>query len=109
MRECLKYANKHFEVGIFTASKKWFAEQIIDFLDPEKTLFQHRFYRQHTCKLEDEEYDDYLFVKDLNMFKGEVSLKDILLIDNNIYCFGFQLENGIPILDFMGDKNDKEL
>jgi hypothetical protein len=43
------------------------------------------------------------------MFKGEVSLKDILLIDNNIYSFGFQLENGIPILDFMGDKNDSEL
>ena len=107
VRDCLKYANKHYEVGIFTASHKWFAEQILDFLDPDKTLIQHRFYRQHTCKLEDN--DDYLFVKDLNMFKGEVSLKDILLIDNNIYSFGFQLENGIPILDFLGDKNDTEL
>jgi hypothetical protein len=36
-----------------------------------------------------EDDDDYLFVKDLNMFKGEVSLKDILLIDNNIYSFCF--------------------
>lgn len=26
VRECLEYANKYFEVGIFTASHKWFAE-----------------------------------------------------------------------------------
>lgn len=38
-----------------------------------------------------------------------MSLRDILLIDNNIYSFGFQLENGIPILDFMGDRKDTEL
>jgi CTD small phosphatase-like protein 2 len=53
--------------------------------------------------------DEFLYVKDLNMFKGEVSLKNILIIDNNVYSFAFQLENGIPILDFMGDKNDTEL
>jgi CTD small phosphatase-like protein 2 len=76
-------------------------------LDPDKSLIQHRYFRQHTCTVVDNE--DFLLVKDLNMFKGELSLKDILLIDNNIYSFGFQLENGIPILDFMGDKNDTEL
>ena len=44
------------------------------------------------------------------MFCGkELSLKDILIIDNNIYSFGFQLENGIPILDFLGDQNDTEM
>jgi TFIIF-interacting CTD phosphatase-like protein len=30
-------------------------------------------------------------------------------VDNKIYSFAFQLENGIPILDFMGDQQDSEL
>jgi hypothetical protein len=25
-RECLKFANRYFEVGIFTASREWFAQ-----------------------------------------------------------------------------------
>ena len=36
-------------------------------------------------------------------------MENILIIDNNIYSFAFNLENGIPILNFMGDKNDNEL
>ena len=64
-------------------------------------------FRQHTCQLGDE--DDSLFVKDLKIFKGDITLDDILIVDNNIYSFAFNLENGIPILDFLGDKKDKEL
>lgn len=106
-RECLEFANKHFEVGIFTASQQLFAEKVIDRIDPEKRLIHHRFYNQHARLLEDGE--DTFIVKDLNIFKGEVSLDDILIVDNNIYSFAYQLENGIPILDFMGDPHDTEL
>jgi CTD small phosphatase-like protein 2 len=52
---------------------------------------------------------DFLFVKDLGILNGEVSLENILIIDNNIYSFAFNLENGIPIINFLGDKNDHEL
>jgi TFIIF-interacting CTD phosphatase-like protein len=47
-RECLAFANKYFEVAIFTAGNQWFAEPILNYLDPMDTLIQHRFYRQHT-------------------------------------------------------------
>ena len=53
--------------------------------------------------------DFYVYVKDLSIFRGEANLKDILIIDNNIVSFAFNLENGIPILNFMGDKRDNEL
>ena len=53
--------------------------------------------------------DDFLLVKDLNIFQGEACLDKILIVDNNIYSFAFNLENGIPILNFMGDKKDIEL
>ena len=102
----MEFANKFFEVGIFTAGQQWFADSIIDFLDPHKTLIQHRFYRQHTCQLGDDE--EFLLVKDLSLFEG-VSLDDILIVDNNIYSFAYNLENGIPIVSFMGDQRDQEL
>jgi CTD small phosphatase-like protein 2 len=107
VRECLEFANKHFEVGIFTASHQCFAEQVFDFIDPHKRLFHHRYYHQHTRTIEDGE--DSFVVKDLNIFKGEVGLEDILIVDNNIYSFAWQLENGIPVLDFVGDPCDTEL
>lgn len=36
-------------------------------------------------------------------------MKDIVIIDNLVHSFGLQLENGIPILEFLDNKNDKEL
>jgi len=33
----------------------------------------------------------------------------MLIVDNNIYSFAFNLENGVPIVNFMGDKGDREL
>jgi len=48
-------------------------------------------------------------VKDLTIFSGEVTVDDIVIVDNNIYSFAFNLENGIPILNYMGDKEDDQL
>ena len=36
-------------------------------------------------------------------------MDDIVIVDNNIYSFAFNLENGIPILNYMGDKLDDQL
>jgi CTD small phosphatase-like protein 2 len=49
-----------------------------------------------------------VYVKDLRILKNR-SLKDVVIIDNAVYSFGFQLDNGIPILPFYDDKNDSEL
>jgi TFIIF-interacting CTD phosphatase-like protein len=51
-------------------------------------------------------------VKDLSLFCGErsnLSIDNLLLVDNMIYSFAFHLENGIPILDYEGDNRDSEL
>jgi CTD small phosphatase-like protein 2 len=37
------------------------------------------------------------------------SLKDVVLIDNAAYSFGYQIENGIPIISWHDDPDDKEL
>ena len=37
------------------------------------------------------------------------NLKNIIIVDNAVYSFGYQLENGIPIISWHNDKYDKEL
>lgn len=37
-KECLEMVNKDFEVVVFTASHKWYADVILDYIDPEGTL-----------------------------------------------------------------------
>ena len=32
-----------------------------------------------------------------------------MLVDNAAYSFGYQIDNGVPIIPFYDDKNDKEL
>ena len=36
-------------------------------------------------------------------------MKNICIVDNAVYSFGFQLDNGIPIIPFYDDPNDEEL
>lgn len=33
----------------------------------------------------------------------------MVIIDNAVYSFGFQLDNGIPIIPFYNNKEDEEL
>jgi len=48
------------------------------------------------------------FIKDLRIIKNR-ELKDMIIVDNLAHSFGFQIDNGVPILEFHDDKNDKEL
>lgn len=47
-------------------------------------------------------------MKDLRIIRNR-SLSDIVLIDNSVYSFAYQVENGVPIIPFYDDKNDDEL
>lgn len=88
--DCLKAANKKFEVFVFTASHKCYADVVLDYLDPKKELIQHRFYRDSCIEL------GKALIKDLRIFDRK--LKDVIMIDNSVYAFGYQLDNGIPII-----------
>ena len=99
----LQEVNKYFEVGIFTASVKEYADAVISFLDPESKLIKFRLYRNNCIN-----FNDTFTVKDLRIFK-EVNLKNIVLLDNSMYSFAAQINNGILINTFINDKNDNEL
>lgn len=101
-KECLELVNKYFEVVVFTASHKWYADVILDYMDPTGIYFQHRLYRDHCIPTKDNVY-----IKDLSIFRNR-DLKDMILVDNAVYSFGAQLSNGIPITPFKDDKEDTE-
>ena len=47
-------------------------------------------------------------MKDLSII-ADRNIKDIMIVDNSIISFAFNLENGIPIKAFLGNENDDEL
>lgn len=48
------------------------------------------------------------YIKDLRIIKNR-GLKDIIIVDNLIHSFGLQLDNGIPVLEYLKGKDDVEL
>ena len=70
-------------------------------IDPERRY--PRLYRQHCIRT-----NEGIYIKDLRVIRNR-NIKDILLVDNAVYSFGFQLTNGVPILPFYRDPNDREL
>ncbi len=42
------------------------------------------------------------------MFRG-LDLRRVLFVDNQLFAFAANLKNGIPVVDFTGKRDDKEL
>ncbi|CDW87693.1 nli interacting factor-like phosphatase family protein [Stylonychia lemnae] len=101
--DCLIEARKYFQVVVFTASHQSYADVVLDYLDPKRELIEHRLYRDSCIKTE-----EGVYIKDLRIIKNR-NLKDVVIVDNAVYSFGYQLENGIPILPFYDDKSDEEM
>jgi len=101
--EALEELSKHFEIVVFTASHSCYANVVLDYLDPQNKYIHHRLFRESCVTTE-----EGLYVKDLRIFANR-NLKDMVIVDNAMYSFGYQFENGIPIIPFYYHKNDKEL
>ena len=100
--EILQALKGHYEVMVFTASHQCYANEILDYLDPEGELIHHRLYREH-CSLTDSGY----YVKDLRILGRP--MRDVLLVDNAAYSYAYQLDNGVPILPYFHGSTDYEL
>ena len=87
---------------VFTASHKCYADVVLDYLDPTGEFIHTRLYRE-SCIV-----TDGIYIKDLRILANR-NLKDVIIVDNVACSFGYQLDNGIPIISWHDDKNDKEL
>ena len=100
--ECLREVNKHFEVFVFTASHQCYANVVLDYLDPTGELIHHRFFRDNCVNM------NGIFIKDLRIFANR-KLSEMVIIDNAAYSFAYQIDNGIPIISWHDDTEDREL
>ena len=100
-KEFLDYAVQEFDLVIFTASDKQYANEIIDFIEKDKKYFKMRLYRNHCLFIE-----PGLYIKDLRIFSDYKNIEDIIILDNSLFSFANQLNNGILITSFFSDLND---
>lgn len=105
-KECLRELSKYYLIIVYTASHQSYADSVLDYLDPNKELIKYRLYRHNCVKVKME--NEFIYVKDLRIFNN-VKMEDMIIIDNSVLSFAFQLENGIPILPFYDNKDDIEL
>ena len=103
-REFLKECAKSWNVVIFTAGTRKYAESILSKLDGDSSLISDLLCREQCLQIGSQQ------VKDLRIIEQTSDkLGSVLIVDNKLSSFGYQMSNGIPIYPFTGDFEDSEL
>ncbi|MEW5308855.1 MAG: hypothetical protein WDW38_000783 [Sanguina aurantia] len=102
LREFLEQLAGLCEVIVYTAGLEDYAKPIIDAIDPANAFFAGRIYREGTIRTE-----YYQCVKDMGRVNRDLSR--CVLVDDTPLAFLHQPDNGIPVLGFRGDPDDRLL
>jgi CTD small phosphatase-like protein 2 len=89
----LRMAARQFELVIFTASKRVYADRVLDFLDPQGVMLTQRLFREHCV------FFGGAFLKDLSVLNRD--LAKTVIVDNSPQTFSLDVHNGIPIESFV--------
>ena len=98
--EFIKDLSEFYEIIIFTAALKNYADLVIEGIDPDGVI-SDRLYRQHTVSVGNAN------IKDLDKLGRDI--KHVIIVDNFLENFSLQPQNGLNILDFEGNEYDEEL
>ncbi len=102
--ELLQEMSQFYEIVIFTAAEQKYAEVVVDILDPRRKWVKKLLTRESCVKAPDGH-----LIKDLRIF-GDRNIDEMLIVDDNVYSFASQIENGIPVKPFEGkETQDDEL
>ena len=105
-KEAMDKIKERYEIVVYTASHKSYCDAILDFLDPKGEYFKYRLYRNNCTSVK---YNgSYIYIKDLSIFKN-IKLEDIIIIDNSVISFTYNLDNGLLIAPYYDSDTDYEL
>ena len=96
--EFLDKVSNYYELVVFTAATKEYADPILEAIEQNKIIFEYKLYREHTTIVGDD------FVKDISKLGRDLSR--VIIVDNMPQCFRLQKENGVFIRPFWGKDND---
>ena len=103
LKSFLQEISKYFDLAIFTAAMKNYADTIIDYIDPKNEYFQFRLYRDACIPIQNR-----LYIKDLRIIK-DYDPSNVILMDNSLYSFMNQPSNGMLVNSFYTNHKDNQL
>ena len=103
MLEFLQSASKYYNIVIWAGTLKSYAKLIIDTIDTNRKYIDGELFREH-CLTNNAQF----LVKDLSIIK-ERDPSQIVMVDNSVTCFLNNIDNGVPIIPYYDNKDDKEL
>ena len=102
--EVLKELREHFELILFTSSSKIYCQGILrNLIENEENFFDYKLYKNHLWQYPGSKCP----IKNLDLLLAGRTLKDLIIIDNRASNYKDHIHNGIPISEYLGDKNDK--
>ncbi|KAH3757028.1 NLI interacting factor [Pelomyxa schiedti] len=96
--EFLRYATQNFEVVVFTASLKRYADPVINAIDPDHTI-PHRLYRGSCTMIQGH------YIKDLSRLGRE--LRNCIIVDNSPVSYALHAQHAIPISTYVNSPHDR--
>lgn len=104
----LQQTSQWYDIAIFTASMKEYADPVIDWLQQTCSVqFKYRWYRDH-CTLR----PGVGYVKDIGLVVNQTEARDLsqmIIIDNSPISYAMHIDNAIQVHGWINDPSDSEL
>lgn len=100
----LEESSKYFNLVLFTASYREYAEKLLNKIDMKSELILNVLARENCTKFRNNFIKDFRIVSNKNFAR-----EDMLMLDNKVISFAYNMHQGIPILPYYDDQCDTEL
>ena len=96
--------SKHYNLVLFAACYREYIEIVLNMIDPKREFIVNVLSRD-SCTV----YNNN-FIKDFRIVgNNNVQKEDLIMLDNKVVSFGYNMFQGVPILPYYNDESDTEL